>query len=240
LLEVTLYNQQVSSIFNINDEFERNIRYHEDKIFNKVDKKDIMKIPQELAVVLNEYRENLKKYFLESIRLVEGDGNDLAFTKKRRLISKEIEEKRLEMERQIRKLTVEVRVQPKNIPIASIEEHETDESKNGHLKNVETMLAELDGVVTTVQAGLFDGDEDSRVQGRKKRVPKDIDVFREISISRGIKVIDGMMVDHQTARAIVETHDNLTKEAHKEALLSLDIGSMGKIAWKFVKSIRKK
>lgn len=192
---------------------------------------------------MNEYHDVLRDYFLESIRLLDDRQASRTFCSKRRFLSKQVEEKKSRLDRAIREYKVTNKpgkpnqeVKPPLLPAHS--HAKINDPESGDLEHVSTMLAELDGVVATAQAGFSDGDGYACIQGGK-RISKDIETFRDISIARAMKVLDGVMVDFQTARAIVETHDCLKKEEHRRAFLSLDIGSMGKIAWKFIKAIRK-
>lgn len=61
-----------------------------------------------------------------------------------------------------------------------------------------------------------------------------IDKCREIIKSHQFQEINGVVVDAQTARAIITVYDALSPE-NQEKFASMSIGKMSSIAWKLVK-----
>lgn len=63
---------------------------------------------------------------------------------------------------------------------------------------------------------------------------KTIESIRAIATDRACRVIDGVMVDMQTANLIVQVYDKCTPE-NRERLMALSIEKIGEVVWKCVK-----
>lgn len=67
----------------------------------------------------------------------------------------------------------------------------------------------------------------------KSNLPR-MEALREIVNKKSTMEVEGVLVDMQTAKAIVMVYDALS-EANKENFLTKSIGQMGNIAWKLIK-----
>jgi hypothetical protein len=63
---------------------------------------------------------------------------------------------------------------------------------------------------------------------------KTIEAIRAIHVDHSAKVIDGVLVDAATAKAICMVYDALD-DAHRAKLMALSIERIGHLAWRVVK-----
>ena len=57
-----------------------------------------------------------------------------------------------------------------------------------------------------------------------------LELFRRIVRDHQCEEVDGIMIDAQTANAVCTVYDNL-QPANQDKFISMDIGSIGIIAW---------
>jgi hypothetical protein len=79
----------------------------------------------------------------------------------------------------------------------------------------------------------IDMDHDDFGLGDWPTAPKTIEAIRAIRDNHEAKVIDGVLVDANTANAIVTVHDAISPENQKR-MLQCSIVRMSNIAWKAV------
>jgi hypothetical protein len=67
----------------------------------------------------------------------------------------------------------------------------------------------------------------------KSNLPR-MESLRKIVSEKNVMEVEGVLVDMQTAKAIVMVYDAISEE-NKKNFLTKSIGEMGRIAWKLVK-----
>ena len=69
-----------------------------------------------------------------------------------------------------------------------------------------------------------------RMMATPKYQAERLELFRRIVRNHQCEEVDGLMIDAQTANAVCSVYDNL-KPANQDKFISMDIGSIGLIAW---------
>lgn len=81
--------------------------------------------------------------------------------------------------------------------------------------------------------GACEHDLNESISGfEKSKLPR-MEALREIVRKKSAMEVEGVLVDMQTANAIVKVYDAIS-ETNKENFLTKSIGEMGRIAWKLL------